>query len=432
LYMISPARRVCYSLLSRIESGDLFSDEALNSEIMQHLDPRDRHLVTEIVYGSLRWQGVLDYVLAKCSSRPWSQVTSGLKILLRMSLYQLWHMDRIPDHALVNDAVELAKRELGKGTERFLNGVLRHLTRSRPWQDEEFTRNVPPWVKVSFPEWLWQRWVERYGEQSAREFSLSLNKPPQIALRYSGRADLEPAPGGTEPSELVPGAFILRNNEGKENDSPGSLHYQDEASQLIPHLLGDISQARIWDACAAPGGKTSILCKKSDDAALVIASDLRFGRAARLRKHLKEAGFGRAGVIVADASRPAPFRICFDAALIDVPCSGLGTLRRNPEIKWRFRPQTFGQLRQRQMTILRQVSSSIRKGGLLLYSTCSTEPEENEHVIVSFLAENHDFRLQQPAYPPGIDKWSGPDGFVRTYPSTRGWDGFFAALLVRI
>lgn len=426
--MISAARRVCYFLLSQIESGDLFSDDALNSECMKHLDVRDRHLVTEIVYGSLRWQGMLDHVLASYSSRPWAHVIPGLKILLRMSLYQLWHMDRIPDHALVNDAVELAKRELGKGTERFLNGVLRNLTRSRPWQDAEFTGKAPPWIQVSLPKWLWERWVRRYGEQSAREFALSLNKPPQPALRHSGNADSQSVPVGTEPSDVVPGAFIRCGNEGPEIDSR-MLHYQDEASQLIPHLLGAISGIRIWDACAAPGGKTEILCRNCGDAGLVIASDLRFGRASGMIRLLKEAGCSRAWVIVADAAKHAPFQISFDAGLADVPCSGLGTLKRNPEIKWRFQPETFLQLRQRQLAILHEVSQAIRTGGCLLYSTCSTEPEENEEVIESFLADNRDFRLQRPVSPAGIERWTGPDNCVRTYPSTRGWDGFFAALL---
>jgi 16S rRNA (cytosine967-C5)-methyltransferase len=144
---------------------------------------------------------------------------------------------------------------------------------------------------------------------------------------------------------------------------------------------------------------------------------------------LNEAGCGRAKVLVADAAKPAPFRILFDAGLADVPCSGLGTLRRNPEIKWRFRPETFPQLHQRQLAILREVSRTIRTGGRLLYSTCSTEPEENERVIESFLAHSPGFRLQQPVYPPGVERWTGPDKFVRTYPSTRRWDGFFAALL---
>jgi 16S rRNA (cytosine967-C5)-methyltransferase len=428
--MVSPARQVCYFLLSQIESGHLFSDDALNSESIERLNVRDRHLATEIVYGSLRWQGMLDYVLAGCSSRPWEQVIPGLKILLRMSLYQLWHMDRIPDHALVNDAVELAKRELGKGAGRFLNGVLRSLTRKRPWHDNELTSKAPPWLQVSLPKWLWDRWVQRYGEQSAREFALSLNKPPRPALRYSGSADFRSAPAGMEPSDIVPGAFIRRGDERVRIDDK-MFHYQDEASQLIPYLLGNISGIRIWDACAAPGGKTAILCGNCGDAGLVIASDLRFGRAAGMTELLEEARCSRTQVIVADAGEPAPFRICFDAGLADVPCSGLGTLRRNPEIKWRFQPETLGQLRRRQLKILHHVSQAIRTGGRLLYSTCSTEPEENEQVIESFLADHSDFRLRPPMSPAGIEKWTGLDKFMRTYPSTRGWDGFFAALLIR-
>lgn len=427
--MISPARRICYFLLSQIESGRLFSDDALNSEGMERLDVRDRHLATEIVYGTLRWQGMLDYILSRHSSRPWAQVQPELKILLRMSLYQLWHMDRIPDHALVNDAVELAKKKLGKGTERFLNGILRNLTRSRPWQAPEFTSEAPPWLQVSLPKWLWERWLQRYGEEPAREYALSLNKPPQIALRYYGNTDSQSLPAGVEPSDLVPGAFIGRSHEQPQGTP--MLHYQDEASQLIPHLLGNISGFRMWDACAAPGGKSAILCSNCGNEGHVIASDLRLGKAAAMARFLRETDSARAGVIVADAAHPAPFRICVDAGLADVPCSGLGTIRRNPEIKWRFRPEMFPQIARRQQAILHQVAQSIRAGGRLLYSTCSTEPEENEQVVQSFLADHGDFQLQQPDFPVGIERWIGPDRFVRTYPSTRGWDGFFAALLFR-
>jgi 16S rRNA (cytosine967-C5)-methyltransferase len=155
--MISPARSLSFNLLNRIESQRLFSDDALNSEDMAQLDVRDRHLTTEIVYGTLRWQAALDAILRSLSSRTWEEVAPGAQILLRMSLYQLWHMDRMPDYALVHDAVELAKRELGKGIDRYLNGILRRLTRTRPWKEDDFLRKAPAWMRVSLPKWLWER-----------------------------------------------------------------------------------------------------------------------------------------------------------------------------------------------------------------------------------------------------------------------------------
>ena len=434
--MISPARKLAYKLLFRIESQRLFSDDAVNSQDMNVIDPRDRRLVTEIVYGTLRWQETLDYVLSQLSSRPWPDVMLGAKILLRMSLYQLWRMNRIPDHALVNDAVELAKRELGKGVDKYLNGILRNLTRNRLWEAPGFLEDAPDWVQVSIPKWIWDRWCSRYGRDRAKEFALSLNLQPQAAFRIIGNSNqFENAPSGAVRSDIVPDAF-LQNSSGEETEENVSqsepVQFQDEASQLIPYLLGPIpSNFRVWDACAAPGGKTALLIKITGKAEQVVSSDLRFERAARMMRLLTKAGVEASNVLVADARFPSPFQKCFDVVLADVPCSGLGTLRRNPEIKWHFKAEEFALLQKTQKQILHNVGGAVRPGGRLLYSTCSTEPEENEQIIESFLESNRDFRLIAPQHPKGIERWLGIDLMVRTFPESRLWDGFFAALLMR-
>jgi 16S rRNA (cytosine967-C5)-methyltransferase len=432
--MISPARKLAYKLLFQIESQRLFSDDAVNSPAMEAMDLRDRHLVTEIVYGTLRRQITLDYVLAKCSARSWQEVTPGARILLRMSLYQLWQMDRIPDHALVNDAVELAKKELKKGIDKYINGILRHLTRNRLWKEAGFLKDAPDWVQVSMPQWLWDRWRCRFGRDHAYEFALSLTQQPQAAFRVIGDANPLISSGST-PSDIVPDAFIRTEigRDAAESSSPnGMVQFQDEASQLIPHLLGPLSpHCLVWDACAAPGGKTAILQKIIGKSRQVISSDLSFERMDRMVHLLKNAGIITPNVLVADAKLPPPFGDCLDVVLADVPCSGLGTMRRNPEIKWQFKPEDFAALQNTQKQILHHVSAAVRSGGCLLYSTCSTEPEENEHIIASFLESHPDFHPVSPAYPQGIARWTGSDHMVRTFPSNRLWDGFFAALLIR-
>ncbi len=434
--MISPARNLSYNLLCRIEAQSLFSDDALNSAEMQLLDLRDRHLTTEIVYGTLRWQALLDFVLAKSSSRPWQEVTPGARILLRMSLYQMWFMDRIPDHALVNDAVGIAKWKLGKGIDGYLNGVLRNLTRARPWNAAESLQSVSPWIRVSLPQWLWKRWAKRFGAAAAEAFALSLNEPPQHALRFSGSQNqLGELPFEAVPSDIVPDAFIQTDaaREARSGEA-GTIpfQYQDEASQLIPHLLGDdLSGRRIWDACAAPGGKSAILSKICGLSGRVVASDLRRERILYVAEQIKRAGTLNSDLLVADAGNPAPFRAGFDDVLADVPCSGLGTLRRNPEIKWNFQVERFAPLQATQKQIIHNVSQAVRVGGRLLYSTCSTEPEENEQVVEWFLGTHPDFALEAPTYPPGIGQWVRSDRMMRTFPDTRLWDSFFAALLVR-
>ena len=434
--MVSRARILSYKLLRQIDLQYVFSDDALNCEEMNSLDIRDRHLTTEIVYGTLRWQGLLDYVLAKSSSRPWQEVAPAARILLRMSVYQMWHMNRIPDHALVNDAVELAKSKLGKGIDRYINGILRNLSRTRPWQKKDNLRDVPPWAAVSLPKWLWDRWEKRYGKDMAESYALSLNVPPQHALRVVTQTGLpENLPFEVIRSDIVPDAYIRTESKPENavgNNDPVPFQYQDEASQLIPHLLADdAGYRRIWDACAAPGGKSAFLGKICGEKGTLVASDLVPERVLRMVAAMKTSGISRIDAIIADASKPAPFRQCFDAVLADVPCSGLGTLRRNPEIKWHFETDRFVSLQKIQKQIIHNVSDVVCVGGRLLYSTCSTEPEENEYVVESFLSTHPGFRLEKPACPPGILKYVCPDRMIRTFPGTRLWDGFFAALLVR-
>lgn len=429
--VISPARQISFELLNTIDSGRVFSDDALHSGAMHGLEARDRHLVTEIVYGTLRRQLLLDHVLAGASSRKWRDVDSGAKTLLRMSLYQLWFMDRIPDHALVNDAVELAKKNMPGNTFRYLNGILRHLARNRPWEESSFGVATPKWVQVSLPEWLWRRWRQRFGEEIAAEYSESLNAAPDNTFRLGKDPDLNAISFEVKPSDLVPGAYIRdRSTDEGSRDSDSDPPAQDEASQLVPHLLGDVSGAFIWDACAAPGGKASVLCAKTGLSGRVVASDISRKRVFRLRQVLHRSGFNPE-IVVADAGAPSPFGDRFDAVVADVPCSGLGTLRRNPEIKWRFRPSDLDRLRGVQLSIIGSLSESVRKGGRLLYSTCSTEPEENESVIGAFLESHPGFSVDRPSGPEGIDAWVTEDGYVRTFPSTRLWDGLFAAVLRR-
>ncbi|PYV35853.1 MAG: hypothetical protein DMG09_18870 [Acidobacteria bacterium] len=430
--MVAPARRVSWQVLSQIETRAAFSDYVLNSALTGELEPRDCRLVTEIAYGTLRWQSLLDFVLRGVVSGQWKHIDPLVKTLLRMSLYQMWLMQRIPDHALVHDAVELAKDCTRGGADKLVNAVLRRLSNDRPWLREDFERRCPAWDRVSLPRWLWQRWARRYGQEITREYALSLNNPPRAAYRLQtppGRRLAQDGPEPFEASDLVPGAIFVP--KGREAEPCENTRAQDEASQLIPHLLGSIEGKLVWDVCAAPGGKSSILVELAGSAGRVIATDLHYTRARRLKRSLEISCNGGYDVLVLDASREVPFRLPFDVVVVDAPCSGLGTLRRNPEIKWRVGPQNLKSLHEAQSRILEAAARSVRVGGLLLYSTCSTEPEENEAVVASFLASHASYVLVRPVSPPGIDSWTGPDNMVRTFPSTRLWDGFFAALLQR-
>jgi 16S rRNA (cytosine967-C5)-methyltransferase len=427
MILIAPARIAAFELLCRIELQQAHSDDALNSETVGALEPRDRNLVTEIVYGTLRWRGWLDYILEDAIARAWEKVDPKARILLRLSLYQMSRMDRVPDHAIIHDAVELAKLHLRPRAAGFVNGVLRNLGRQRPWLARDFHRDCPVWVRLSLPRWLWERWEARFGCDRACEFAQALTRQPQTAFRMQVQADL---PDGAQASDIVPGAYVLPKDVQLQDDR--ALRFQDEASQLIPHLLGPIEGSRIWDSCAAPGGKSAILMERIGPSGWLIASDLEPKRAWRLSENLKLCSSARADILVADARMPFPFRGAqFDVVVADVPCSGLGTLRRNPEIKWRFQPEWLAGLHQKQSRLLDAVAGAVRKGGKLLYSTCSTEPEENEQVVEEFLLAFPEFRLQRPVSPLGVEAWLDQKDFFRSYPSARPWDSFFAALLVR-
>jgi 16S rRNA (cytosine967-C5)-methyltransferase len=408
--MPAPARKVSFQLLCRITIEGAFSDYALRTPEVDRLSERDRNLATEIVYGTLRWQGWLDVALGRASSRPLHAIDPRLLVLLRMSVYQMARMDRIPDRAVVHDAVEIARADVGKGSDRFANAVLRRVAAERPWQSPGFEDSLPDAARVSLPEWLWRRWSARFGREAALAYARTLLEPPRRAVR-SGEA----LPG-FEPSDLVPGAWLEVPGAQRQR---GPAAFQDEASQLIPYLFGDLAGRTVWDACAAPGGKSSTLASLAGPHGRVVASDLRLPRLA-----------GAFDLLIADATA-APFRVRFDAVLADVPCSGLGTLRRNPEIKWRIAETDLERLSSLQGAIVRSVAQTVAPGGRLLYSTCSTEPEENEHVVEAFLRGEAGFRRLRPATPAGIEAWTDPAGSVRTFPSGHFWDGFFAALMVR-
>jgi len=432
---IAAARRTAYQLLQAIELQGWHSDDALHGDTVSRLAPVDRRLTTELVLGTLRWRGWLDFVVSQVSEREWPRVDPTVQILLRMSLYQISRMDRMPDYAVVNDATALAKLHLRPGPAAFVNAVLRRLSKARHWTTEGFRRSCPPWVRCSLPQWLWGRWSARWGPSRTESYALSLNRPPQPAVWTKGdlsgdqQASLEEV---STPSEFVPGAWLLRAGESTPSLAAGLLHIQDESSQLIPHLFGSLEGKRIWDACAAPGGKLGILRLKAGPAGMAVGSDSSAERLRLARSLLGIRANDSCPLLVADSLQPPPFRGYFDAVLADVPCSGLGTLRRNPEAKWRLNELKLEDLARIQRAILSQVSSAVRPGGLLLYSTCSTEPEENENNVDWFLEANRAYRLCHPTALPAISPWLDERGLLRSFPSERAWDGFFAALMLRL
>jgi 16S rRNA (cytosine967-C5)-methyltransferase len=347
---LAPARKAAFAALLAVDRG-AWSAEALAAKSV-HLDARDASLTSDIVFGVLRRRGELDGVIRQYSKVPLERLDSEVWIALEMAFYQIRFLDRVPSHAAVNDAVELARRAGTASAAAFVNAVLRQSLR-QPVEVPE---------TLSTPAWLLDRWTTRYGPEAALEIARASLEIPERYIRVGAS---EP-PAGAESTD-VPGCYRLPTGD------PGAFRFQDISAQAVVPLLHLEAGQTFLDLCASPGNKTAQALETSVHA---VACDLHPSRARML------ASLG-IPVVVLDARDPLPFGRKFDRILLDAPCSGTGTLARNPEIKWKLEPEDFADLQQRQVAILRNALGQLAPGGRLVYATCSLEREENEDVVAA-------------------------------------------------
>lgn len=404
-------------------------------------DERDRALLLELTAGVCRWRAELDAVIEQCSSRPLAAIDLETLATLRLALYQLRHLDRIPDHAAVHGAVEAAKALAGDRAGGFVNGVLRGYLRTQaaitlppPPGPDATRRQQLTYLSVtcSHPKWLMARWLDRYGYEETAAWCAFNNQPPDITVRvlepgvdaatWLAARGLTAVSGSFAPdmARLAPGAWAEMTE-----DVRAGLAIQDEGSALVAQATGAQPGETVLDLCAAPGGKSVRLWKDMGLRGLLISSDLRPSRLHLLRQTLR-AGGAPPRVVALDGREALPFPPVFDRVLVDAPCSGLGTLRRDPDIKWSVTLEDLPALADTQCQMLTQAAAVVRPGGTLVYATCSSEPDENEHVVARFLATHDAFR-PEPWTGAGADE----DGALRTRPGRHGLDAFFAARLVR-
>jgi 16S rRNA (cytosine967-C5)-methyltransferase len=440
---ISPARSAAFDILLRVDQQDAYASELLHSSNHAGLSPADHGLATELVMGVLRWRSLLDHQIAERSSLKLSKLDPEVLTSLRLAAYQLLYLDRIPQHAAVHESVELVKRARKHSAVPFVNAVLRKLAgnASEPAAIGDAATAAELATLSAHPQWLVERWARAFGFPLARQIcdydqqipatSLSI-RDPLIASQLESQG-IKLAPGSLLASaRRVIAGDLTRTSAFRE----GRVAIQDEASQLVALLLGEGS--RILDCCAAPGGKTRLLAERNPEASIV-AVELHPHRARLLRKLVPAKNVQ---VITADI-HDLPPSDPFDRVLVDVPCSGTGTLARNPEIKWRLKPEDLVDLQGRQLAILQSAMQRVVSGGRLVYSTCSLEPEENQSVVKSALSADASFRLAdcreplQQLYSQGELAWkdsssltSGP--YLRTVPGLHPCDGFFAAILQKI
>ncbi len=450
----SPARTAAFDILLRVDRESSYAAELLHSAAYEKLSTADHGLATELVMGVLRWRSALDHEIAQTSSQPVSKLDLEVLTALRLALYQLRKLDRIPPRAAIHESVELVKRARKRSAAPFVNAVLRKLAAAAPptsvSTEDDFAYAESLAHAFAHPLWLVERWVPAYGLAAVRLICQYDQSVPATALRLRDPAaenDLH-----AEGIELAPGALLASARRVQSSNisqarvlRAGQAAIQDEASQLVAALVGRGS--RILDCCAAPGGKTLAMADYNP-AATITAVELHPHRARLLQKLLhssepsRSAPPGNIQIITADV-QTAPLHANFDRVLADVPCSGTGTLARNPEIKWRLQPADLEDLHARQLAILRSSMTHVAPGGRLIYSTCSLEKEENEDVVEKSLEENSTFRLLDVRSEldrlksEGVLTWPdiasltrGP--FLRTLPGIHPCDGFFAAILEKL
>ena len=438
--MLSPSRTAAFDILMRVEQG-AFADELLHSERLDKLTSADRSLCMEIVMGVLRWRSQLDDTIVSWSKLPPQKLDPEIVTALRMGVYQVVHLERVPAHAAVDQTVELVKRAGRRFSAPMVNAVMRKIAASKsgPPTSPQAEGSLDHLASATaHPRWLLQRWEAEYGLEAARQIAHYDQNVPVPALHLRD-AEAENDLRG-EGIELAPGELVARARRVISGDvtrtrvfAEGRAYLQDEASQLVARLVGH--GARILDCCAAPGGKTSVIAERNPSS-LVVATDLHPARA-RLTRRLVHA---RNVSVIAANAEALPLMPDFDRVLADVPCSGTGTLARNPEIKWRLRAEDLSELHGRQVSILRAALGYLVPGGRLVYSTCSLEREENDDVVAEILAGRSDLSLLdcrdelQRLKDAGELVWDDLDSllrgkFLRTLPGVHPCDGFFAAVI---
>ena len=421
---IAPARRCAYTVLRRVFEDGAYADRALHGEAKQ-LEPRDRALAMRLVYGTVQRKGTLDYLIEQLAERSPEKLDARLLAALRLGLYELLYLSGAPDHAVVADGVELAKGG-ARGGHGLVNAVLRRGVREGPALLDGLSDGTPAQaaVKHSHPEWIAQLWWEQLGASDARALMAYDNEPGEVALRVNtlltDAATLaSELPVATHADPDLPEALVL---EGPfdAHDSPawraGAFLAQSRASMHVARVLDPRPGERVLDLCAAPGGKSTHLAALMGGDGEVVAVERNSRRAGMLTRTAQRLHVPNIRVEVADAAEERLEGAVFDRVLVDPPCSGLGTLQARADLRWRVTPEHVREMTRSQAAILAAGAAALRPGGVLVYSTCTISPTENEHQIAAFLDAHPDFSR---------------DELMLTLPHRDHTAGFFIARLRR-
>lgn len=444
----SNARELAMELLTRVEKEKAYSNLLLNKMLRQSgLDRLDAAFATELVYGTIQHKLTIDYYLGRFVSKGMAKLEPWVRNLLRLSFYQLYYLDRVPAHAAINEAVQLAKNKGHKGISGMVNGVLRNVERQK--ETLQIPDSLDPVRQLSLrhshPEWLAARWIRQYGDTVAEDICRANNEVPHVSVRVNTRkltrdqlvADMRKQGIDATASPLAPAGVIVRQ-AGNMADSVwyerGEITIQDESSMLVAEAVDPLPGMSVLDCCAAPGGKTTHLAEKMNNEGTVIACDIHEHKETLIRKQAARLGHSSIETVAADARRLSEHfaKGTFDRILLDAPCSGLGVIRRKPDLKWAKEEQEIASVSRVQAELLEAVHELLKPGGILVYSTCTIEYEENEGQIRRFLERHKEFSLT--GFPVQLSSVEAAvrkedSGMLQILPQHFNSDGFFICRL---
>ena len=442
------AREIAMEILIRVEQDQAYSNLLLNQYLHKYkLERLDAGLVTEIVYGTIQRLNTIDYFLGKFVVKGMNKLEPWVRSLLRLSFYQMYYLERIPAHAVVNEAVNLAKKKGHQGISGMVNGILRNVLRQQA--ELVIPNDLNPTKRIallhSHPEWLVSRWIGQYGEETTEQICQANNMAPHSSVRVNPMKhtvdemmDLMQKAGlEATRSQMAPQGIVVGQGGNLAHSSwftQGDVTIQDESSMLVAEMLNPEAGMQILDCCAAPGGKSTHLAEKMRDTGRVIACDIHEHKEKLIRETANRLNLHSIQTIVSDALLlPNHYaEASFDAILVDAPCSGLGVIRRKPDLKWSKQERDIEAICQIQLSILEAIDPLLRPGGVLVYSTCTIEFEENQAIVAYFMKTHPQYELE--ALPineqlSSIRHLEVDKGMLQILPHHFHSDGFFIARL---
>ncbi len=442
-------RETALKVLYEINKSGAYSNIALNKYLEGgELSNLDKAFITELVYGTLKWRLSIDYIIDQFSSVKIKKLSPWILNILRLGVYQLVYMSKIPESAACNESVNLAKRYGHSASSRYVNAVLRNVARSRDkigYPDKTSDLVAYLSIKYSHPDWMVKKWLERFGESFTEGLLRSNNDTAPLTVRVNtlktSREELENSlrNEGFESvtAKYVDSALTINNPSSlarMEAFAKGLFQVQDESSMLVGKVLDPKPGEFVVDVCSAPGGKSTHIAELMENRGQVVARDIHEHKIKLINEAVQRLGIDIIKTEIFDASQQDKNLLGkADRVLVDAPCTGLGIIRRKPDIKWTRNTNDLNEIVKLQEKILSISSGYVKPGGVLVYSTCTIEPQENEELVKKFLKDNGDYYLEDISelIPDGLTKDTAKDGYIQLYPNIDGIDGFFISRMRR-